>query len=223
MENRGAIEKREGFVIFASPRSGSTSLADMIASQGYSVCYEPFNPVLRGIYYDILKKEGVGTISQLMGEYDCVKHLSGHGGELVDRTLLGYKSIILRRRNILQAALSYCISSRIGVWKARQLVGGEYDSIGEIAIPHVYRAIGRIRHIEKYRADKVVYYEDLYGENWEEQLRGIFDYFGIVMSDKDAIGYFMDIRHRMNSSETYDKIKNIKEIEKLGCEEYGWL
>ena len=217
MENWDAFEKRRGFVIFASPRSGSTTLADIIASQGYSVCYEPFNPVLKSLYYDRLRKEGISGIPSLMENFDCVKHLSGHGGEIVDRKLLSHKSLILKRRNILKSALSYCISSKIGIWKARELVGSEFDNIGVIDVMSVRAAIGRIRHIEKYNADKVVFYEDLYcSSGWEEELKGIFDYFGIAIKDWDSIESWMNKCHVMNSQDTYSKIKNIKEIEKLG-------
>ena len=223
MENRGTFEKRQGFVIFASPRSGSTTLANMIASQGYSVCYEPFNHVLKKEYYHKLIKEGEGVIPSLMENYDCVKHLSGHGGERIDRCLLKYKSMILKRKNIIKSALSYCISSKIGIWKAKELVGGEFDKLGSIDIMHIRAAMGRIRHINKYNADKVVYYEDLYGNESKKEISDIFDYFGISIKNWNAIDSCMDIKNKMNSDETYNKIKNIDEIRKLGSEEIGYL
>jgi len=210
-------------VIFANPRSGSTTLADIIGSQGYSVCYEPFNPALKKVYYHRLREEGLSVIPSIMENYDCVKHLSCHGGLLVDKSLLEYKSLILKRKNILKAALSYCISTKIGVWKARELSGNEFDNIGEINLMNIRCAIGRMLYINKYKAEEVVFYEDLYGSDWENELKSIFEYFGFLIKDWDSVVSWMDIRHKMNSNETYGKISNIKEIEKLGSEELGWL
>jgi LPS sulfotransferase NodH len=211
------------FIIFSSPRSGSTTLSRIFEANGVRVCFEPFHPIFRKDNLKKLKTSGVeSVVGDIMGEYDCIKQLTGHGG-VDDYLLKNYRTVGLKRKNILQAAVSYAISDKIGVWQKEKLIGNEFNDLGHIDIRFIEWAINRIRIIEKYELPYCVYYEDLFSDDGISILDDIFSYCGYKINNLSRVNELLSRDCKMNSEETYRRIKNIDEIRGMGCDLLGYL
>jgi hypothetical protein len=167
--------------IIASPRTGSTTLANIFVSQGLSVCNEPFNRLLPVNYCFDLKNKGVLAVDELYGDYDVLKHLCGQCDFLVDRHICNnYKHIVLKRKNLIMCAVSFCFY----ILGKRNNVLGSFDFLLDC-----YK---RVSVIESYNSGKVVYFEDLIGNDGIYEVSSIFEYCGYEIKDKTLLKLELD-------------------------------
>jgi len=241
------------FILLASARTGSTTLADLLNSHPAVSCLrEPFNPE-HGIKwgkkpYARQLQEGVplcDVVRDIFSEYTGFKHLTEQLTPANNNALIQFpacRRIFLWRRNHLQRVISNYISMRAGHWHSdvNKILVANFQPID---IDELKRRIARQRkQIERYRelceemGCFVVSYEDLFDPHHElarkhKLLDEIFDYLGIEKSGQLPTSVSERIQallnpevRKLNSPLTYQLIPNIEEIEKyLGSVENGYL
>jgi hypothetical protein len=178
------------FVIDSLPRSGSTSLAKMLACHEQISCIvEPFHPSryggqYRGRVHDVTSLKQVLELIWL--RWNGIKHvwvapetfpfetLPSLNDELV---LYAPAVISLQRRNLLQRHVSSMISRKLQFWigtKNEFLARLEWGGLPELDVESVHRAIEcdkhavqQRRHLLSSRHDRVMFvdFEDIIDNN----------------------------------------------------------
>ena len=143
-----------GFVIFSTPRSGSSLLCKAFESQGYTVAFEPFNGAFN-YTYNLQGNEEV-EIAKILSRYSGLKHIVGQGhynvsSKKVLQTLLSCNknSVRIKRKNMLACALSYCIAYKTHAWQGRPKASA-LERIGSINTDSIIAVIDRIKSIDEY-------------------------------------------------------------------------
>jgi sulfotransferase family protein len=249
------------FLIFSLPRSGSSTLRDILQCHPQVRCaFEPFNSDT-----DLGKIYGRGIVnratleaalSELWKKHNGIKHVWNRFGypfeKSPDKQLLNHhllevcnaKVIFLKRRNALKRIVSDELSHQSRVWRSSagaRKAHLRYDfrplDIKRIqsSLRQEFEALASYRESLVYRRVPFIdlWYEDLYGE--EESLktgpakiREIISFLGLSQFEERnwarVISLLDPLQTKVNSRETYLRIPNIDEVERvLGSEETGWL
>jgi len=245
--------KSPNFIIIASARTGSTTLADLLeAHPAVSCLAEPFNPE-HGIKWGKKRycqqlEDGTPlheVVRDIFSEYTGFKHLAEQLTRSQNEDLIQFpnaRRIFLWRRNHLQRAVSNHISMQAGHWKSdsNKILVAKMEPLDierlTRNIEKQKRRIARFRDLCKEAGCFEVAYEDMFGpdcsnEKKHEILDGIFDYLNIESfkqlpsSVRNRMDTLLnpDVR-KLNSELTYRLIPNFEEIEKrLGSPENGYL
>lgn len=234
------------FILFAHPRSGSTTLAEVFSLHpDLTVLMEPFHEEFH------LWFPGQPNYLERVKDADSLdaqlhEIFSTHHGikitnwplpfELYAHMLADprWKIVFLRRKNILKASLSCAIAHRTGAWQRRDLrhdPAQSYDGLGAIPeaeviewIEAVQRDMARYAAILDARPPRTVCrvtYEDLFGRDaaQQETLDGLYDFLEVRRFRSREIDDLLDrCRNRMNSVETYRFIENYREIDRIGVQ-----
>jgi len=111
------------FLLFCSPRTGSTTVRNFLADLGTYVIQEPFREEKYETDYDIVIETGhIFFNLQAQG----IKHLHTHITERNNLLLLQFAQeekisiVFLRRRNFAAAALSKYFALATGIWEVNQ-------------------------------------------------------------------------------------------------------
>ncbi|MCX5673347.1 MAG: hypothetical protein NTU94_18685, partial [Planctomycetota bacterium] len=149
--------------------------------------------------------------------------------------------IALRRRNVLQQAVSGFIAEQTGVWQRRDFKGEmeaackglEPIDLHDLKALIEYACEARQYYVEVLaqkptNAYLPLWYEDLYtsdvGRN-REAFRNVFQFLGLCMPEGQELDDLIDPRiEKINTSATYALVPNAEIInDQLGSDETGWL
>lgn len=240
-------------VIFAQARSGSTVLWRVLQLHPQlNLALEPFQPKYHiwkpdepdyiNLIVDIRTLEE--QLAVLFSKYDGFKVLDYQlPEELYTHMLLrpDIKVIALRRRDILQQAVSGFIAGQTGIWQKRDLNGDvetacqglkpiDLDELGSrieygLEARQFYSEVLAQKPPHMYMP---LWYEDLYTSDVasnRESFRSIFHFLGLSMPDSEELNHLIDPRiEKINSPATYALLPNAKIIdEQFGSDETGWL
>jgi len=219
------------FLIFADGRTGSSNLAKIIRKLHGDFSLEPFN----GKYG--INKSRENCISDFINDLnktDCigVKHISAQLSHLFNLRLTKEfdKIVFLYRENVLEQAISWVISQRIGQWYNKEKImsglhKAENVSYNEVIIM-VQQIIGRRDVYKGYFEDSnnlVVKYEDLYNGSVDE-LNRVLNYLGYPDYDlQDEEVNHMLFSAKINSTETYKTLKCYPQLKMIGNKRIGTL
>lgn len=235
--------KAPKFIVFAHPRSGSTTLANILnAHPDLSVLVEPFlDPKYSERIVDCQSLDA--QLDDIFAMYDGIKVISWPLAVELYAHMLADESrrvVFLRRRNILKASMSCAISHRIGVWHKQDLPSKPdalYEAVGEIPISEITDWIEAVQEVmDQYEAildsrspgtAMKITYEELYSPAslQKEMLHRIFDFLGVRRIQSLEISELLDKgRSQMNTQETYRWVRNYREIDEIGAGKgYGTL
>ena len=247
------MDRHLKLVIFAHARSGSSSLCKIlqhhralkIAEEPFHHRYSVWNPTEKNYVdhvTDITSLED--QLRELFTTYNGIKILQCQlPPDIYTHLLLkpDVRVVFLRRRNLLQAAVSGAIAEQTKVWKVWDLksdVANAYANLKQLSI-HRLRETIKYVHENMRMYEQVVdrragssfvkiWYEDLYTSNVETNRRSImpvFDMLGLSISASKAIDRLLDPKiTKLNSSITYGYVPHVDEIDaELGNDETGWL
>jgi hypothetical protein len=241
------------FVLFAHPRSGSSTLLRVLQSHPrLRVAEEPFHekyqewtpdePKYVDLITDVASLED--QLAALFAKYDGIKVLDYQlPPEIYTHLLLmpELKVIFLRRRNLLQAAVSLFIAKQTDVWKVWDLKGdiaSAYANLEPIALDELAEHLdyarelrecyGRVIARKPAGARLIVEYEDFYTDDVarnRESARRVFDFLGLEMPASDGLDSLLDPRtSKLNYTGLYANLPNAREIDaRFGSDETGWL
>jgi hypothetical protein len=247
------MDRRLKLVLFAHARSGSSTLYRILQSHpALHIAEEPFHdkygtwkPGEKNYVdhiHDIPSLEA--QLDELYARYNGIKVLTYQlPEELYTHLLLKseLRIVYLRRKNVLQAAVSALIGGQTGVWKVwdlKQEIVEHYRDLASLPIDKL-REIVEWDHASLARYSRVLdrrpkgsyvklVYEELYTPDVaanKRVLRPVFDMLGLTMPETEELDRLLDPAiTKLNSEETYRLVPNAVEIdEKLGSDETGWL
>lgn len=247
------MDKSIKLIIFAHARSGSSSLYRLlqlhpslhIAEEPFHDGYQAWNPDEKN-YVDHITD--IASLEEQLGvlftQYNGIKILQYQlPVELYTHLLLKpeVRIVFLRRRNLLQAAVSGRIAKQTKVWKVWDLAGDinqVYQTLTPLSIP-------RLREVIEYDDASMTQYEQIvdrrpsgtYVKLWYEDLytpdvahnrsvlQRAFDLLGLSMPATPDIDRLLDpALTKLNPAKLYKFIPNATEInEQLGSDQTGWL
>jgi LPS sulfotransferase NodH len=228
-------------VVLAHPRSGSNSLVEILERHdGVTIVNEPFNENFAswGTHnVDYLARLHAGEsfpalIDELFNQYTGLKELTYQLDDaalrhLVDRPEI--KVVALRRRNLLQTAVSQVAAERSGLWKtwdASKPLENYYDGIGALSLADVRGrmdwAADESNRLERFLIDVDpsrtfrLDYEDLYEVSQSEALKLVDEmgrFLGLQPSRHLEIAHYLSDEVRQARPSTYGRITNLQQIE----------
>ncbi len=241
------------FIIFAHARSGSTNLGIclqqhpeiQVSAEPFHKDYKKRNPE-ESNYIDYISDEKSlnKQLSNIFTLHAGIKTLEYQLPKDLNTFMIGNPDIMiifLQRKNLLKTVVSSNIASETKTWYKRIDETVDLARFAELKplpikklrkdIKNLKNKLGFYSKILERRPEKSwmnLYYEDLYTENLEKNLKKIstvFDFLDLKMPDNQKLSIFLNPdKARMNSPETYLKVPNINEVEEaLGSDETGWL
>ncbi len=246
-------EPRDKLLLLAHPRSGSSNVYEILQMHpALRICDEPFNEdrVSWGEAYENYRDRLTdwasleAVLAEIFESFNGLKLLSYQLPErwvvrLVQRR--EFRTIFLRRRNVLRAVVSALIAEQTKLWHrwdTDRPVESHYGSLRPLDPAEVRT---RVRDLadEMDRLDAVVeqrsdgrtlslLYEDLFFATPARQERMLADLWSFCEVDAltdPRIDYFLRPQQsKLNSPETYDMLPNAAEIEeKCGSDAHGHL
>lgn len=247
------MDRQQKCVIFAHPRSGSSSLYRLLQLHpALNLAEEPFHESYRTWHpgeknyidhiTDLVSLEG--QLDEIFVKYNGIKILQYQLPlDLYSHLLLKpeLRIIFLRRRNLLRAAVSGEIAQQTAVWKVWDLqkpLAQHYRRLTPISVR-------KLRDIIAYYAESMdeyaaivdqrpagsyikLWYEDLYTADVTHNksvLHKVFALLGLDMPVTAEIDRLLDPTiTKLNSDKSYRFVPNSKEIEaRLGNDKTGWL
>ncbi len=243
----------ERVIVFAHPRSGSTSLVRLLGLHPeLRLDEEPFHEdhatwrrVERASRRRITDTDSLDAVlSEIFAEYDGFKTLAYQLSPTLNAHMLlapGRKIVFLRRRNLLKSVVSGMIAEQTGLWHACQATAPVLEYYSDLRPLSVEEAAGRLAYerslIDEHAAVLAglpesrrldVSYEDFFLAAETEraaQLERLFAFLDLEPIPAAQAAAFLDpSRARLNSEETYARVPNVRELdETLGSDEYGRL
>lgn len=226
------FSKSNKFVIFAHPRSGSTSLARVLdESVDVEMSLEPFhpkykewNPSERNYSKFIIDTKTLDiALDEIFSKYNAIKVLNYQFTEEIYFHLLSNKDlkmVFLTRKNLFDAAISNAVATQVGKWhkdeKANydnlksidpQVIGNWMEYVGDLNKTY-------LKYLEDNRDGDFIHvlYEDLYSEDFAKSklvLEKVCKFVSIAMPSDEAMNKFMIPKNaKINSDDIYKKIPN---------------
>lgn len=232
------------FVIFATARTGSTSLAELLGkSKDVKLCFEPFHEDFSkwkpgNKNYSKLIKDDVSlnrVLDEIFTKFNGLKVLDYQLPENIYFELLRRKDlkiIFLRRKNLLELGISDLVAHQVGEWRKLNKTS-LYKNLKPLDLNKMEETIKYVNHLnktyfqflEKNRKDDYMslWYEELYSEDFKKNkktIQKICNYLEIALPPDTAIKKYMTpSKAKINYKNIYSKIPNYKEIVKrLGKE-----
>ncbi len=240
-------------ILFAHPRSGSTSLYEILQLHPeLNILEEPFNE--NYTQWDNHNKNYLELIHDIpsldrqvteifityngikMLDYQLPDHLTVHLLQHPD-----HKIVFLRRRNLLQAIVSVLIAKQTMLWKKWEMtrpLEEYYGNLQPLDIQDVQQRVTALKdHLEflesiidarpKEAVIKLTY-EDLYFSELSQQSQKIAEtcgLLGIAPLESEQYPYYLRPEFvKINSAATYAFLPNAREIqEACGNDTTGWL
>lgn len=240
-------------IFFAHPRSGSTSLYQILQLHPeLNILEEPFNENYTQwnsnnknyleLIHDISSLEV--QVTEIFTTYNGIKmldyqlpdHLAVHLLQCPD-----YKVIFLRRRNILQAVVSVLIAKQTMLWKKWEMtkpLEEYYRDLQPLDIQDVRRRVTALKdHLDFFesiigtRSSNEVMkltYEDLYFSEISQQnlqISAVWKLLAIAPLEVEQYQYYLQPESvKINSAATYAFLPNAREIQEFcGNDVTGWL
>ena len=245
--------KEPRLVIVAHPRSGSNSLVEILdCHPELTLLDEPFNedfsswlpanPDYRALVTDVTSLDRV--VDGILADYSGFKvHSYQLDPELLAHLLRrrDLYVVFLRRRNLLEAAVSGLIAEQTGLWAAwdrDRALEDYYTGLAPLSVQDVRDKLRQIREnlaevtaILSTRSDGRVLelcYEDLFlGEpstRWR-LVESVWSHLGLPPCQNPRVGRFLDnASFRMGKPATYGRLPNLAELEAtLGNDQTGHI
>ncbi|HYD10619.1 MAG TPA: hypothetical protein VEA78_10985, partial [Acidimicrobiales bacterium] len=145
--------------------------------------------------------------------------------------------IRLRRRNLLETAVSTLVAQQTGLWKTWDHDGPleeRYHALEPIPVADVEEMV-RYTRVRLDEVDEIldgrdgptlrIDYEDLYLHDTERVLASLWSFLGVPAPSDERLAYYLDpAQVQMARPETYGRVPNIAEIEAaLGGDDVGHL
>ncbi|MBD3280215.1 hypothetical protein GF389_01670 [Candidatus Dojkabacteria bacterium] len=227
------------FAIFAHARSGSTSLAQVLAaSPDVNMTIEPFHPDYskwnpeEPNYSSIIKDTDSmnKALDEIYSKFNAIKVLQYQFPDEIYLELLKrreIKIIFLRRKDFLNGVISGLIAEQTNVWKKEDAKGEiNYSKLKPLNVKQAKKMLDYVSEqmefyenfLEKNRKGDYFkqYYEDLYSENQQENIqtvKRICDFLGIRLPSEDVIAKNMiPSQAQINANGDYRKIPNYNEF-----------
>lgn len=251
------MRRHERVVLLSWPRTGSSSLWRLLGAHPELSLMEdePFNENFAGwspANSDYLSRIAPGVdpflrvLDELLDTYDGIKVLDyqldeGQLAALVTRPALSM--IYLRRRNLLQTAVSDRIAKQVRIWNRWDVgpdeeLGDRYRSLHPLDIDDLRAYMKDLRAhlawidtILDRRTDPPVHqvcYEDLFLSSPVRQrvvLNALWAFLSLTPATDPLLDRFLDHRNaRLGASDTYGRLPNADQVnDLLGSEEAGFL
>ena len=208
------------FIIFAHPRSGSSSLTEILKLHpDLSILVEPFSErfhlwfPLEKKYRDFVRDET--SLDELLAEislkHNGVKTLHFHLPEDLGRHMLlkpDYRIIFLRRENLLQAVVSVLIAEQTRLWKKWELdrpIDKVYANVKALQIDDIRDRIEALDRSLAFFGDVIssrppssqlkLTYEGLFCRRPDRRaasLAGVFRFLGLEPPDDERVQIYLD-------------------------------
>lgn len=227
------------FVIFASARSGSTSLARVLGEcPNVKMAIEPFhpgfskwNPGERDYSKLIIDSATMDeALDEIFTRYTAIKVLNYQFDEDIYIEMLkrnDIKIIYLKRNNTAQQALSNLVAEQTGEYH-KQENQGIYKNLKSVDIKKMEEMVNYLdsmndsyeRFLKKNRNSEYfeLTYETLYSDDFsknKETITKICDFLDILLPPDEAIRKYMTPEvSKINFGNIYKKVPNYLEIEK---------
>lgn len=225
------------FVIFASARTGSTSLANVLGeSKDVKICFEPFNPDYtkwnpkEKNYSDVAKDTGnTGeALDELFEKFTAIKTLDYQLSEKSNFLVLGRKDLkilFLTRKNIVEQIISDLVAHQTKNWR-KPNDESIYDKLEPIDISEMQKKIDYVTYLnnkylkflEENRKGEYMrlFYEELFSEDMERNtttISNICEFLGVSVPPNETIEkYMMPSRAKINYKNIYKKLPNYEEV-----------
>ena len=251
-----AVRRDERVVLLSWPRTGSSSLWRILGTHPRLALMEdePFNEAFSAWAPgnpDYLARLAGGVqplldvLEELFSSYDGIKVLDYQLDDdqlaaLVSRP--GLRLLYLRRRNLLQTAVSDRIAKQVQVWNRWDVPHGEdlsarYRSLQPLDLDDLRSYVEQLRaHLRRVdalldprgAAVHQLCYEDLFLSTPPDQdavLGSMWTFLGLPPLDRSSLRRHLDHRSaRLAAPETYGRLPNAARInEVLGSRETGYL
>jgi LPS sulfotransferase NodH len=226
------------FIIFATARTGSTSLARVLGeSSDVKMAIEPFhegfskwNPEEKNYSKLIVDSETMNqALDDLFSRYTAIKVLDYQLDPEVYYSMLkrkDFKILFLRRKNIVQSVLSNLVAEKTSEWHKQDNIE-IYKNLKPINLDKMSEMIDYVtamnsenaKFLEKNRKGDYLplYYEELYSDSLEQNnanLKVICDFLNISLPPEEAIKkYMLPSEAKINYLNIYRDVPNYKEIE----------
>mgnify|MGYP001583562973 CR=1 FL=1 len=227
------------FIIFATARTGSTSLARVLGeSPDVKMAIEPFhdgfskwNPEEKDYSKFIVDPKTMDeALDDLFSRYNAIKVLDYQLEPDIYYSMFkrkDFKILFLRRKNIAQSVLSNLVAEQTSEWH-KQNNTEIYINLKPIDLDKMAEMIEYITELnskyakfleENKKGDYLqLYYEELYSDSLEQNtsnLKVICDFLDISLPSEDAIKkYMLPSEAKINYLDIYKNVPNYKEIEK---------
>jgi len=224
-------------VIFASARTGSTSLADLLNKiKGVNLCFEPFNedyPKWKTGNIDYLSKikdksSFNKVLNDLFDNFNALKVLDYQLPEKYYFKLLSrsdIKILFLRRKSVLDQIISDLVAHQVGEWRKTKDIN-VYDNLKPLDLKEMGEKLKYVKklnemyydYLEKSRKNDFLplWYEELYLENLaanRTRLKKICDFLNIIIpSDKAIRNHMTPSVSKINYENCYKMIPNYDDI-----------
>ena len=248
----GGVRDDERVILFAHPRSGSSSLYQILqAHPALDILEEPFNEKFSSWapgnkdYLDVVTD--VSSFDEQLAEIferrNGVKVLDYQLADDLNFHLLrrgDCRVVFLRRKNVLQSAVSAEIAEQTQLWKmwdAAKPRREYYRNLAPISLDAVQRRVGALhRHMSVLEAvvDALpsgqaikLTYEGLYSDEIAARaarIDAVWDWLELPRLEPSSYEYYLGNRVKMNAEHMYAYLPNDREIDAAcGSDETGWL
>jgi LPS sulfotransferase NodH len=224
------------FILFANARSGSTSLAETLASSSdVTLSMEPFHPKYiewnpdEKDYAKIIKSEEdmKKALKDISKKYNAMKVLKYQFSKRIYSAMLlekDIKIINLSRKNAFDAALSSLIAQQTNIWQKED--EKEVEKLEEIPVYKIQEILEHYDEDNNFYAELLdnnkpkdhidLFYEEIFSENNEKNIKLIQDitnFLDIRMPSEDIIAkYMVPSSASIESNKRYTDIPNWAEI-----------
>jgi hypothetical protein len=239
-------------VVVAHPRSGSNSLVEILdLHPDIAMLNEPFNENFttwelgNENYLERVRDVSslAAVLDEIFADYTGIKILTYQlPAELLGHVLLhrDYRVVVLRRRNLLETAVSNLIALQTNLWKtwdATAPLEDYYRALRPLDLNEVRRIIkgtqalnAQVDSVLADRRDGVLHiaYEDLFlapPDRQQSQLAELWSFLGVPSIEDPRVREYLDpAAVQMASIDTYGQLPNAAEInQRLGSDEIGYL
>jgi hypothetical protein len=247
------MHAHERLILFAHPRSGSSSLCRILKLHpALRVLEEPFNEgfvrwgetkidYLRAIS-DIPSLDH--QLAQIFATYNGLKMLNYQLPDALTTHILrhpDHRVVFLRRTNLLQAVVSVMLAHQTQLWHrwdTTMPLADHYQHLQPLDIAEVQDRIqalaGHLDHCESILAQRPadtwfkLTYEEVYGIPMEQQtvqLARLWRFLDLPPLPADRVQYYLSQDAvKLNSPATYALLPNADEVhERCGSDHTGWL
>ena len=227
------------FIIFATARTGSTSLARVLGeSPDVKMAIEPFhegfskwNPEEKDYSKFIVDSETMNeALDDLFSRYTAIKVLDYQLEPEIYYSMFKrkeFKILFLRRKNIAQSVLSNLVAEQTSEWH-KQNNTEIYKNLKPIDLDKMSEMIEYITSLnyknakyldENKKGDYLsFYYEELYSDNLEQNiktLKTICHFLDISLPPEEAIKkYMLPSEAKINYLDIYKNVPNYEAIQK---------
>ncbi len=220
-------------LIFAEPRSGSTSLSKIChASHEIDFLNEPFNGINKD-WKDRIKS-GKESLFYYLKNFDLqnngFKHCPPNTPRRINNLLLFNSSriLFLERQNIVSQIISWQIADRTNKW--HKFLDGSHKSISysPLNLQEVEKKIGELKKYEKYKKmvkewegwdgkTKTFFYEEIFNGGQSPMLKEVYNFLSLDwrLRNKTEVQRWISRKNKILKESEKMKIGNLTKVKSL--------